>query len=116
MRTVPTSKRPVDGICRWFVAGFRFLCVNDSYGLIACLLALVAFAPVDASAAKQKNPRKEPVKGKTTSVTVPIQKLANNQARSALLRNPTAPAIDIGEKRQKGAGKDRQQGCRIGRQ
>ena len=100
MRAAPTSARPVGGICRWFVAGIRFLCVYDSYGLIACLVALVALAPTDASAAKQKNPRKDAARSKTTSVTVPIQRLANNQARSALLRQPIAPAIDLAEKRQ----------------
>jgi murein DD-endopeptidase MepM/ murein hydrolase activator NlpD len=63
---------------------------------------MVAMAPVDASAAKQKTPRKEPARSKpsTTSITVPIQRLTNNQARSALLRQPTAPAIDLAEKRQ----------------
>ncbi len=102
MCAAPTSARPAGSICRWFLAGFKFLCVNDSYGPIACLLAMVAMAPVDASAAKQKTPRKEPARSKpsTTSITVPIQRLTNNQARSALLRQPTAPAIDLAEKRQ----------------
>jgi len=63
---------------------------------------MVALAPVDASAAKQKTPRKEPARSKpsTTSITVPIQRLTNNQARTALRRQPTPPIVDLLEKRQ----------------
>jgi len=100
MGTALTSARPAGSICRWFVAGFIFPRIYDSFGLIACLLAMVTIVPVDASAAKQKTARKEPAKSKSTPIAGPIKKLTNNQTRNALFRQPTPPTIDLLEKRQ----------------
>ena len=62
---------------------------------------MLTLAPMEAAAAKQKTPRKEPAKGKTVnSVTIPIQRLANNQARTALRRQPSPPTSDSTENRQ----------------
>jgi murein DD-endopeptidase MepM/ murein hydrolase activator NlpD len=68
-------------------------------GQLSALLAVVALAPVDASATKQKNLRKDTAKAKTVS-TAPGQRLAKSQTRNALLRQPTAQPVDLSERRE----------------
>ena len=64
------------------------------------LVATVALAPVDASATKQKNIRKETAKGKSTAVAAPVQRFSKNQTRNALLRQPILQPIDPLERRE----------------
>jgi murein DD-endopeptidase MepM/ murein hydrolase activator NlpD len=80
------------------VTGFHLPGFLNHLGLIAWLFATVAVVPIDSSAAKQKSPRKESPKTKSTPVPVPVQKLTKTQTRNALLRQPTAPPIDPLEK------------------
>ena len=73
---------------------------TDSLGLLMALLAVVALAPVDASASNQKSPRKEAAKGKSTTVAAPLQKFSKSQTRNALLRQPTPQPVDPSERRE----------------
>ena len=69
-------------------------------GLFLVLLATVVLTPLDASATKQKSPRKEAAKGKTSTVAAPIQKFSKSQTRNALLRQPASQLIDPLERRE----------------
>ena len=98
MRTARTIVRSRGITDRSFVTGFRFPWFLNHLGLIAWLIATVTVAPLDASAAKQKTPRKESPKTKTTPAPPPAQKLTKTQTRNALMRQPIEAPIDPLEK------------------
>ena len=97
--TLPTT-RLTAAIFRRAKLSCGFSRSADCLGLLMALLALVALAPVDASATKQKGLRKETPKGKSTTVAAPLQKFSKSQTRNALLRQPTPQPIDPLERRE----------------
>ena len=100
MRVAQTSTRLSASICHQLVAGIRFPGSSNRLALFAWLMAIVTLTPVDATASKQKTPRKETVKSKSTAVSAPIQKLTKAQTRSALLRQPSSQPVDPVERRE----------------
>ena len=86
-------------ICRRTTLGYCQPGLANSLGLFVALMALT-LAPVETWASKQKVVRKDTAKNKSATAVAPVQKLSKSQTRNALLRQPTAPAIDLSERRE----------------
>src|SRR5512139_2968972 len=86
-------------ICRRTTLGSCQPGLTNSLGLFVALIALV-LAPIETWASKQKVVRKDTAKNKSATAVAPVQKLSKNQTRTALLRQPVSPAIDLSERRE----------------
>lgn len=99
MRDALITTRLSAAICRRTTLGCYQPGLTNTLGLFVALMALV-LAPVEAWASKQKVVRKDTPKNKSAPAAAPVQKLSKNQTRNALLRQPTAPPIDLSERRE----------------